>query len=144
VVCLFVIVAAVLLLAFRLFGGAGTFRQAFSIVTYAWIPRVVYSVILTLIIAIKGTADVNDIPTLVRSNPAFLVDLAYHPLLFSFLSTFDIFTLWTVVLLIIGFAYMSRFTKARSAAIILSIWAFITVVKLGFAAMGAAKMKGAS
>ena len=144
VVCVFVIVAAVLLLAFRLLGGEGTFRQAFSIVTYAWIPRVIQSVILTIIIAVKGTLDVNDIPTLVRSNPAFFVDMADHPVLFSFLSTFDVFTIWTVVLLIIGFAYMSRFTKARSATIILSIWAFITVVKLGFAAMGAAKMKSAS
>jgi hypothetical protein len=144
VILAFVCVAAVLLLAFRLFGGEGTFHQAFSIVTYAWIPRVIQSVILTIIIAIKGTADVNDIATLVRSNPAFLVDMADHPVLFSFLSTFDVFTIWTVVLLIIGFAYMSRFTKARSATIILSIWAFITVVKLGFAAMGAAKMKASS
>lgn len=144
VVCVFVIVAAVLLLAFRLFGGEGTFRQAFSIVTYAWIPLVIQRLILTIIIAIKGTADVNDISTLVRSNPAFLVDMADHPVLFSFLSSFDLFTIWTMVLLIIGFAYMSRFSKGRSATIILSIWAFITVVKLGFAAMGAAKMKAAS
>jgi hypothetical protein len=144
VVISFVIIAAVLLLAFRLFGGEGTFRQAFSIVIYAWIPRVIQGLILTIIIAVKGTADVNDIPTLVRSNPAFLVDMTDHPVLFSFLSTFDVFTIWSVVLLIIGFAYMSRFTKARSATIILSIWAFITVVKLGFAAMGAAKMKASS
>lgn len=144
VLLVFVCVAAVLLLAFRLFGGEGTFFQAFSIVTYAWIPRVIQSVILTVIIAIKGMADVNDIPTLVRSNPAFLVDMADHPVLFSFLATFDVFTIWTVVLLIIGFAYMSRFTKARSATIIVSIWAFITVLKLGFAAMGAAKMKASS
>ena len=142
--CVFVIVASILLLAFRLFGGEGTFHQAFAIVTYAWIPRVIYGVILTAIIAIKGTADVADIPTLVKSSPAFLVDVADHPVLFSFLSTFDLFTIWTLVLLIIGFAYMSRFSKGRSATIILSIWAFITVVKLGFAAMGAAKMKAAS
>lgn len=144
VICAFVIVAAVLLLAFRLFGGEGTFYQAFAIVTYAWIPRVIQSLILTVIITIKGTADVSDIPTLVKSSPAFLVDITDHPILFSFLSTFDLFTIWTIVLLIIGFAYMSRFSKGRSAAIILSIWAFITVVKLGFAAMGAAKMKAAS
>jgi membrane protein, antimicrobial resistance system len=144
VVCLFVIVAAVLLLAFRLFGGEGTFHQAFAIVTYAWIPRVLYGVILTIIVAIKGTIDVGDIPTIVKSSPAFLVDVTDHPVLFSLLSTFDIFTIWTMVLLIIGFAYMSRFTKARSATIIISIWAFITVVKLGFAAMGAARMKAAS
>lgn len=137
----FVVIAAVLLFAFRLMGGEGTFKQAFSVVAYAWIPRVIYGVILTIIIAVKGSVDVNDIPTIVRSNPSFLVDMADHPVLFSFLSTFDLFNIWTAVLLIIGFAYISRFTKAKSATIIISIWMFITLVKVGFAAMGAAKMK---
>ncbi len=140
----FVIIAGVLFIAFRLFGGEGTFRQAFSVVTYSWIPRVIQGVILTIIIAVKGTIDVNDVSTLVRSNLAFLTDMSEHPVLFSLLSTFDVFTIWTVVLLIIGFAWVSRFTKARSAAIILSIWIFITIVKLGFAAIGAARMKAAS
>ncbi len=141
---LLVIVAGVLLIAFRLFGGEGTFKQAFAVVIYAWMPRLIQGLILTIIIAFKGPVDVNDMPTLVRSNLAFLTDMSAHPVLFSFLSTFDLFTIWTVVLMIIGFAWVSRFTKTRSAVIIVSIWMFITVVKLGFAALGAARMKAAS
>lgn len=140
----FAIMAGVLFIAFRLFGGEGTFKQAFSVVIYAWIPRVIQGIILTIIIAFKGTVDVNDMPTLVRSNLAFLTDMSQHPVLFSLLSTFDLFTIWTVILLIVGFAWTSRFTKTRSAAIILSIWMFITIVKLGFAAFGAARMKASS
>lgn len=143
-VCLFAIVAAVLLLAFRMFGGEGNFKQAFSVVLYAWIPRVIQGIILTAIIAVKGSADVNDIPTLVRSNLGFLVDITDHPVLFSFLTTFDVFALWTLALLIVGFAWVSRFSKVKSAITILSLWLFITVIKLGFAAIGAAKMKAAS
>ena len=144
VLIIFSIVAGVLLLAFRLFGGEGTFKQAFSVTLYAWIPRVIQSVILTAIVLAKGTVDVNEMATVVRSNPAFLVDMTEHPVLFSFLSTFDVFALWSIVLLIIGFAYVSRFSKAKSATIIISIWAFVTFVKLGFAALGAARMKASS
>jgi len=137
----FVIVAAVLLFAFRLMGGEGNFKQAFSVVVHAFLPRAILSIILTGIIVAKGTADVNDIATMVRSNLGFLVDMTDHPVLYSLLTTFDLFTIWCVVLLTLGFAYVSRFTKAKSATIIISIWLFITAVKLGFAAMGAAKMK---
>ena len=144
ILIIFALVAGVLLLAFRLFGGEGTFKQAFSVTVYAWIPRVIQTIILTGVVLAKGSMDVNDVATIVRSNPAFLVDMTEHPVLFSFLATFDVFTLWSVALLIIGFAYVSRFSKARSATIIISLWAFVTFIKLGFAALGASKMKAAS
>jgi hypothetical protein len=81
---------------------------------------------------------------LVRSNPAFLVDMKANPVLFSLLSSIDLFTIWTVVLLIIGFAFVARVSKAKSAAIVISLWAVALVIKLGFAAIGAAKAKAAA
>ncbi len=138
---IFAVLAAVLLFAFRLMGGEGTFKQSFAVVTYAMLPRMILGIILTGIVVAKGTVDVNEIPTMVFSNLGFLVDMADHPVLFSLLTTFDLFTIWCVALLIIGFAYVSRFTKAKSATIIISLWLFVTAVKLGFAAMGAAKMR---
>ena len=40
-------------------------------------------------------------------------------------------------LLIIGFATLSRLSRAKSAAIVISLWLLTVVVKLGFAAMAA-------
>jgi hypothetical protein len=138
----YAIVAGVLLLAFRLFGGEGTYKQAFSATLYAWIPLVLFGVIVTVVVLARGTFDPTTAATLVKSNPAFLVDMKEQPILFSLLSSFDIFTIWTVFLLIVGFAALSKTSKAKAATIVLSLWAAMIVVKLGFAALAASRMKG--
>lgn len=128
-IIVFLIIAGVLLLAVRLMGGEGDFRQAFSVTVYAWIPNVIQSIVFTIVILAKGATAINPqtFPTLVRSNLAFLVDMKTQPMAFALLSAFDIFTIWGVVLLIIGFAYVGRISKTKSAIIVLSLW-FITIL----------------
>jgi hypothetical protein len=126
------IVAGVLLLGVRVMGGEGDFKQAFSVTCYAWIPNVIQAVVLTIVVLAKGSTAINPtlLPTLVRSNPAFLVDVKTQPMAFALLSSLDIFTIWVVVLLIIGFAYIGRISKAKSAAVVISLWAVTILFKL--------------
>jgi hypothetical protein len=138
----YAILAGILLLAFRLFGGEGTYKQALSTTLYAWIPLVLFSIIVTIVVTARGTFDPTTAATLVKSNPAFLVDMKEQPLLFSLLSNFDVFTIWTIFLLIVGFSTLSKTSRAKAATIVLSLWAAMIVVKLGFAALGASRMKG--
>lgn len=138
----YAILAGILLLAFRLFGGEGTYKQAFSATLYAWIPLVLFGVIVTVVVIARGTFDPSTAVTLVKSNPAFLVDMKEQPILFSLLSNFDIFTIWTIFLLIVGFSVLSKTSRAKAATIVLSLWAAMIVVKLGFAALAASRMKG--
>jgi hypothetical protein len=138
----YAILAGILLLAFRLFGGEGTYKQAFSTTLYAWIPLVLFGVIVCVVVVARGTFDPMTAATLVKSNPAFLVDMKEQPILFSLLSNFDVFTIWTIFLLIIGFSTLSKTSRAKAATIVLSLWAAMIVVKLGFAALAASRMKG--
>jgi hypothetical protein len=128
-VIVLLIVAGVLLLGIRLMGGEGDFKQAFSATCYAWIPNVLQSIVLTIVVLAKGATAINPqtIPTIVRSNPAFLVDMKTQPMAFALLSSLDLFTIWVVVLLIIGFAYVGRVSKAKSAAVVISLW-FLTIL----------------
>lgn len=138
----YAIVAGALLLAFRLFGGEGSYGQAFSVTLYAWVPLVLFGVIMTIVVVARGTFDPSTAATIVKSNPAFLVDMKEQPVLFSLLSSIDLFTIWTIALLSIGFAVLSKMSKAKGATIVISLWIATIVVKLGFAALGAARMKG--
>ena len=137
----YLIVAAVLLLAFRLMGGQGTFPQAFSATLYAWIPLVINGIVLAIVAIGRGSVDPMQMATMVKSNPAFLVSMKEQPVLFTLLASLDIFTIWTIVLLIIGFAALAKTSKAKSAAIILSLWIIMILIRSGFAAMSAARMK---
>lgn len=140
-VLFYVVIAAVFLLAFRLFGGQGTFTQSLSATLYAWVPLVLFSIVMTAIIAMKGSWDPTQLATLVKSNPAFLVDMKAQPVLFALLSSFDVFTIWTLVLMSFGYAAMSKLSRAKSAVLVFSIYFAWVFVKLGLAAINAARMK---
>jgi hypothetical protein len=139
----YVIVAGVLLMAVRLMGGEGGFKQAFSATLYAWMPLVLFSIISTIVILARGTFDPTTAATLVKSNPAFLVDMKEQPVLFSFLSSFDVFTIWTIALLVFGFSALSKLSRTKTAVIVVSLWVIMILIKVGFAAMGAAKAAAA-
>jgi len=127
----YLIVALVLWLAFRLFGGEGTFKQAWSTTLYAWVPLFINGIILTIVAVLRGgLVNPMEMATLVKSNPAFLVDLKAQPVLYALLSSFDVFTIWTVVLLIIGFAIVSRVSKTKAAAIVIPLWVVCILFKL--------------
>ena len=137
------VIAGVLLLAFRLMGGEGTFKQAYSATLYAWIPNAISGIVTTIVAVARGKVDPATMATLVKSNPAFLVDMKDNPILFSLLSSLDVFTIWTLILFVLGFAALSKMSRAKSAAIVISLWLVTVVVKLGFAALGASRMKNA-
>jgi hypothetical protein len=131
----YAIVAGVLLLAFRLMGGEGTFKQAYSVTLYSWMPMVLLGIISTIIVLARGTFDPVLMATVVKSNPAFLADMKEQPVLFALLSSIDVFTIWMIVLLIFGFATLAKTSKAQAAAIVISLWIAMILVKLGFTAL---------
>jgi hypothetical protein len=122
-ILLWLLSSAILLLAFRMMGGEGTYGQAYSTTLYAYIPRALQSVIVVLVIFLRGgTVGAAELPTIVKSNLAFLVSQKATPMLFAVASAVDVFALWSLVLSIIGFAYVSRFSRAKSAAIVITVW----------------------
>src|SRR5207244_9846094 len=137
----YLLMAGVLLLTFRLTGSEGNFSQAFSATLYAWMPQVISTIIGTIVIVARGgLVDPEQMATMVKTNLGFLADMKTQPMLFALLSSLDIFTIWTVVLLIIGFAALSRSSKGKAAAIVIGWWVvFIGLFKLAPAAFRAVR-----
>lgn len=129
-VLLLVILAGVIFLGFRIFGGQGDFKQAFSATVYAWYVVVLKSVIAFIVLLNRKGISMYELQNPVRSNPAFLVNPKTQPVAFAFLSSIDIFSIWLIVLLIIAFAALSRLSKTRSAAIVLVLWIVGILLKL--------------
>lgn len=123
-VIILAIVAGILLAAFRILGGEGNFGQAWAVTLYAYMPSVIKSVAFLIILVAKGQTGVSPMAmaTLVRSNPAFLFDPKTNPMAFALATNFDIFSLWVMILLIIGFAHLAKVSKAKSAAIVVSLY----------------------
>ena len=131
----FLLIALLIWAGTRLLGGEGGFKQAFSVMLYSWFPFVINGIIMTIVIVARGSVDITQMPTVLKSNPAFLVDMKEQPILFSLLSNVDIFTIWTVLLLIIGFSAVSKLSKGKVTAVVLTLWAVLIAFKLAGAAL---------
>lgn len=124
------IVAGVLLLTCRLFAGEGDFRQAFAVTVYAWYPRVIKGILGTVVILTRKSLSIIDLQNPVMSNLGFLFDAKSKPLPFALAASVDLFAIWSVVLLIIGFTAVSRLSRARSAAVVVGWWIVVNLFAL--------------
>jgi hypothetical protein len=128
------IVAGVLLAAYNVMGGAGAkFSQAMGIVSHAMIVGLIGTVFLILILFLKppGTIDLEN--PVATNIGAFLPESAPKALM-ALARSIDIFTIWTLLLVAIGFAAVNpKKLKGKSLSIVLSVWAVYVACKMGMA-----------
>lgn len=90
------------------------FKQMFSITAYAFLARGLYTVLVILILYLKPPEDFNI--QVSPFSPAAYMSRADNPKwLMSLAGSLDLFTLWTIVLLAIGFSVAAKklsFSKA--------------------------------
>jgi hypothetical protein len=130
------VAAALYFLGVRMFGGQGTYLQAFSVTLYGWMPRVLKALITIPVFLSKHSIRMQEINTVVRSNLGFLVDVKEHPMLFTLASSLDAFTIWSLVVTAIGLAAMSKLSKAKTLAVVFVLWGIGILLAVGGAALG--------
>jgi uncharacterized membrane protein len=131
------VTAAVLLFVFRFFFASEVaFKQAFAIVTWTFFAvGLVTTPLLLLVLQLKGDWNVNP-QEAIQANLGLLLDKseAAKPL-WALFTGIDVFSLWVVFLLAVGFAVAGR-KKTSSALWGVAIpWILIVLVKVGWAAM---------
>jgi hypothetical protein len=130
------ILAAIFLLAFLVTGASLNIRKSFTAVVWGTGPPGLLVTLLSLLfIYVKNPADLEIAPVYnVVSNLGMLADSVKHPVLNSLLSSIDLFSIWTVVLLAIGFAAMSekKLTPGKAAVPIVALWVLWILLKMGF------------
>lgn len=129
-ILVFLIVAGVLLITCRLFAGEGDFRGAFAVTVYAWMPRLIKGILGTVVILTRKSLSIVDLQNPVMSNLGFLFDPKTNPLAFALASSVDAFVIWSVILLIIGFAAVTRLSRARAGAVVIGWWVVVNLVAL--------------
>jgi hypothetical protein len=111
------------------------FRVASAIVMYGFMPLAITPLagIVRLVHGInpQGFEPSNPLP----SNPAYFMDPAGHKFLYGLAGGLDIFALWTVVLLGIGFACQSRMKRSTAIMIVLGWYVMLRLMVAGLAAL---------
>ena len=130
------ITAAVLLGIFNLSGATKTtFKVALGIVAFAWSPWLIHGLLSVLIIFLKDPTTI-DLQNLVASNPgAFLPD-GSAKWLASLLGSIDLFAIWTLILLAIGFSATNpkKLSFGKALALAGAGWLVFILLKVGLTA----------
>jgi len=134
IICL--IAAGIFLLIFKTFLGADIrFGQLFAICCYALIPYVL-STIMGFAVLLLKEPDQFDLQNPTPTNVGAFLDVTTTPKWeYALASSFDVFTLWVLVLMATGVAAATRKVSwATAVTCVVGSWALWIFIKVGFAA----------
>jgi hypothetical protein len=134
-IILLLLVGLVMWGAYSLFGGLNPgFEKSFAITAHSFMTAIVSTPLFILILFLKprGTIDVEN--PMATNVAAFMGDGTAKWLL-TFGKQIDIFTIWTLILLGMGFAAVNRkkLTSGKSIGIAFAVWIAYVVVRTGIA-----------
>ena len=124
--------------AFTLAGGELGFKRSLAVVSHGMVPVVVSTILsIPIILGIdKIGADVAEQGSYLKSNLAAFAPEGANAVMLNLLSHLDVFSLWTLVLLIIGFAACAKVKQSTSAITVILLWLVYVGIGVGFAALG--------
>ena len=133
-----VVIAAVLMAIFNFVLEADIpFRQALAVLFYGTLPKSLSLVLGIVVLLIGVDPSAYDLSNPVASNLGALLDPnTVGKFLFRFGTFIDLFSIWTVILLGMGFAKLSR-KKISTATGITTIAVLQTILALGLASLSA-------
>lgn len=127
-----IIIAAVLMAVFNFVLGAEVpFQRAMSIVFYSFLPWNIATILLG--VSLLFSADPNSIDFSANpmpTNPAFFMDPQGNKFIYAIVSSLDIFKIWAVILLGLGFSTASTNRKPAAGTAITTMFVLYAVLVL--------------
>jgi hypothetical protein len=134
----FLAIAGIFLLLYIMMGTPLTYKKSLAVTAWGMSPPAMLYTILTVILVYAKNMMITD-PNegIVMSNLGILVDKKANPVLGSLLTSIDLFTIWTIVLLSIGFAAISskKMTTKKAAIGVVILWLLVVLGKAGYKAI---------
>jgi hypothetical protein len=131
-----VIMAAVFFIMLKLVGSDVDYQRSLSATLHGyWPPTAVALVLTAALIQRVDKVPQNELTNIVKANLGAFLAADAPAWLTAAASTLSIFNIWTVVLLVIGFATVGKLSKGKAAVVALVPWIVWTIAKSGLAAV---------
>jgi hypothetical protein len=134
------VIAAVLMGAFN-FGARASvsFKVAFAIVVYGSLPGVLHALLGTISLYAGGMSGSLDkeafnVNNPLASNPAYFMDPSANKFVYGMATALDVFMIWTIILMGIGFACNSKVKRGTAIGIVAGLYLFYKLIVSGLMA----------
>lgn len=128
-------VAGILWAACQAFAWEVKFRQSLGVTAHAFLPATLGSIALLVVLWNRVTVDPELVGDVLRTNPGFLVSRDSNSVLHGLLASLDLFSFWTMPLLVLGLSAAARAPRSRVALLVVSLWGLFVLGKAGVAAL---------
>jgi hypothetical protein len=117
------------------FGGKASFGALYAVYMYASLPFVLHSLLAALALFAGLDSGSFLISNPVGSNLGYYMSPDTAPWLMVLATSFDLFTAWMLVLLVMGCSVVGRVSRGAAGVAVMGWWVLILVVKVGAAAL---------
>lgn len=130
----YLIVAAILMATFRFGVGAQIgYKTSLAIVMYSTLPFVIYALLGIASLSLGVNPESFNLNNPVASNPAYFMDMASNKFFYTLASALDVFVIWCIVLMAIGFARNSKLRAGTCFTLIASWYLLWKLIAAGLA-----------
>jgi hypothetical protein len=137
VVVISLIAALIYWLAFKLLGSEFSYKSALSVTLHAGMPVVVSMLISLPVILSRSSLGYDDVKSgsFLQSNLAFLAPEDAPAWLIALYASVDFFTLWSLVLSVIGYKAVSRLSTQAVVVTVIVVTLLFVGVRVGLSAL---------
>ena len=118
-----------------IFGGKTTFGHVLAVWMYGTLPIVIKSLLVIITLFAGLDADAFNLSNPVGTNPGYFLPPDTAKWLMTLATSFDVTWLWSLILVGIGLAIVSRVKRSLGLAAVFSWWLLIWIVRIGYAAV---------
>ncbi len=129
----------VLMVLVNLAGGESDFHRAMAIATHGTMPLLVMYLLSVLVLLAGGEVDPQRMQLeggILASNLAVLAPEGASPALVVALAAVDLFSIWNVILLVLGVTIAAGLGSGAGAAVIGVLWVLWVGFRMGMALLG--------
>jgi Yip1 domain len=132
------VVAAVLMVAFNFgFAAEVPYATSLAIVFYGWLPELIRAIFALITLLLRTDTEGLNPNNLVGTNVAYFLDKANtSPFIYGMAGALDVISIWSIILIGIGFSVNSKARKLSQGAAIVTIVVLYLLIKLGTSALG--------
>jgi len=113
------------------------FKAMFALIVYSRLPELLRALLASISLLAGVSTDSFDINNPLATNGAYFLDPSGSPILRALLGSFDIITIWTLVLVAIGIPCIAKVKRGTAFGIVIGWFVFTVLLKLGLAALSA-------
>jgi hypothetical protein len=134
----YLLIALLFFAAFRFFGGSEiSYKQSFATAVHGFMPGMVAALLTLPVILTHQHLKLKDVQSsnLLASNVGAFAPDSVGPGVRALLTSVDFFSIWTLILLVIGYKASAKVSTANAATVAVVLWALYVGFKVGIAAL---------